>query len=125
LENTRWELGTPGGSTGPLTGADGSASAWSTNIGDYGSGSNISLRSPAVDLSAAGSAELTFSAFRDADGFGDTAVVRFRRASDLVQLGAETAIDMSVFDDDYESVSIPVVPEAIGENVVIEWNFVS
>ena len=52
-------------------------------------------------------------------------MVRFRRASDLVQLGAETAIDMSVFDDDYESVSIPVVPEAIGENVVIEWNFVS
>ena len=32
---------------------------------------------------------------------------------------------MSIFDDDYESVSIPVVPEAIGENVVVEWNFVS
>ncbi|MDP7494839.1 MAG: hypothetical protein QGI77_00320, partial [Roseibacillus sp.] len=125
LENTRWELGTPAGSTGPLAGADESASAWSTNIGDYGSGSNISLRSPAIDLGAAGSAELVFSVFRDADGFGDTAVVRFRRASDLVQLGAETAIDMSVFDDDYESVSIPVVPEAIGENVVVEWNFVS
>tara|TARA_B100000959_G_scaffold138493_1_gene145556 strand:+ start:8228 stop:11776 length:3549 start_codon:yes stop_codon:yes gene_type:complete len=125
LENTRWELGTPAGSTGPLAGADESASAWSTNIGDYGSGSNISLRSPAIDLGAAGSAELVFSVFRDADGFGDTAVVRFRRASDLVQLGAETDIDMSIFDDDYESVSIPVVPEAIGENVVVEWNFVS
>ena len=71
------------------------------------------------------SAELTFKAFRDADGFGDSAVVRFLRAADFLQLGAETALDMTVFDIDYTSLSIPVVPEALGENVIIEWNFIS
>nr|MCS5539409.1 hypothetical protein [Roseibacillus sp.] len=57
--NTRWELGSPSGSTGPLTGAGDSATAWSTNLGDYGPGSDISLRSPAFDLSGVASAELT------------------------------------------------------------------
>ena len=71
------------------------------------------------------SAELTFKAFRDTDGFGDSAAVRFLRAVDFLQLGAETAIDMTVFDVDYTSLSIPVVPEAMGENVIIEWNFIS
>ena len=123
--NTRWELGSPSGSTGPLTGAGDSATAWSTNLGDYGPDSDISLRSPAFDLSGVASAELTFKAFRDTDGFGDSAVVRFLRAADFLQLGAETAIDMTVFDIDYTSLSIPVVPEAMGENVIIEWNFVS
>ncbi|MBP34889.1 MAG: hypothetical protein CMP31_04475, partial [Roseibacillus sp.] len=115
----------PSGSTGPLTGAGDSATAWSTNLGDYGPNSDISLRSPAFDLSGVASAELTFKAFRDADGFGDSAAVRFLRAADLLQLGAETALDMTVFDTDYTSLSIPVVPEALGENVIIEWNFVS
>ncbi len=123
--NTQWELGSPSGSTGPLTGAGDSATAWSTNLGDYGPGSDISLRSPAFNLSGVTSAELTFKAFRDTDGFGDSAVVRFLRAVDFLQLGAETAIDMTVFDVDYTSLSIPVVPEAMGENVIIEWNFVS
>ncbi|MEC8941420.1 MAG: hypothetical protein VYC95_01730, partial [Verrucomicrobiota bacterium] len=105
--NTRWELGSPSGSTGPLTGAGDSATAWSTNLADYGPDSNISLRSPAIDLGDATSAELTFEAFRDADGFGDSAVVRFLRAGDLAQLGAETDIDMETFDSSYRSLSIP------------------
>ena len=42
-DNTLWQLGTPFGSTGPITGADGSANAWTTNIGDYGTNSDISL----------------------------------------------------------------------------------
>ncbi len=125
IGSTRWELGSPSGSTGPLTGAGDSATAWSTNLGDYGPDSDISLRSPAFDLSGVASAELTFKAFRDTDGFGDSAVVRFLRAVDFLQLGAETAIDMAVFDIDYTSFSIPVVPEAMGENVIIEWTFLS
>ncbi len=125
IGSTRWELGSPSGSTGPLTGAGDSATAWSTNLGDYGPSSDISLRSPAFDLSGVASAELTFKAFRDTDGFGDSAVVRFLSAVDFLQLGAETAIDMAVFDIDYTSFSIPVVPEAMGENVIIEWTFLS
>lgn len=123
--NTRWELGTPGATTGPLSGAEGSSNAWSTNLGDYGADSNISLRSPVLDMSAITEAELSFMAFRDADGVADIATVRFLRASDLVQLGAATPLEMTVFDVDWIKIRIPVVPEAIGQNVIIEWNFVS
>jgi len=123
--NTAWELGTPAGSTGPVAGAAESANAWSTNLGDYGPDSDISLRSPAIDLSGIAEAELSFEAYRDADGFGDAAVVRFLRASDLSQLGGEVPIDMEVFDNDWTTIRFPVPPEAIGETVLIEWNFIS
>ena len=123
--NTRWELGMPGSATGPLTGAEGSGNAWSTNLGDYGPNSNISLRSPVLDMGVVGQAELSFMVFRDADGVADTAAVRFLRASDLLQLGAATPLDMTIFDTDWISIRMPVVPEAIGQNVLIEWNFVS
>ena len=123
--NTRWELGTPAASTGPLSGANDSDIAWSTNLSDYGPNSDISLRSPAVDLSGVASADLTFRAFRDADGFGDSATVRFLSASDFQPLGDETALDMTAVDAEFAVLTIPVVPEALGQNVVIEWNFVS
>ena len=123
--NTQWEFGTPNGSTGPIEGADGSANAWCTGLGDYFSDSDISLRSPAIDLTGVSGAELSFAAFRDADGFGDTAVVRFLRAVDNVQLGVDVAIDMSVFDTDYLTITIPVAAGALGETILVEWNFVS
>ena len=123
--NTNWERGMPNGSTGPLTGADGSANAWCTNLGDYGTDSDISLRSPAIDLTGVVGAELSFEAFRDGDGFGDFASVRFLRAADQVQLGAEISIDMTAFDADWKAQTIPVEAEAIGESVMIEFNFVS
>ncbi len=123
--NTLWELGTPSGSTGPITGADDSANAWSTNLGDYGMDSDISLFSPPLDFSGLPGAELTFEAFRDADGFGDTATVRFRRVGDDVQLGPGHDFDMTAFDTAYTSISVPVPVEALGENVRIEFNFVS
>ena len=123
--NTNWERGSPNGSTGPLTGADGSANAWCTNLADYGPDSDISLRSPAIDLTGVVGAELSFEAFRDGDGLGDVASVRFLRAADQVQLGAEISIDMTAFDADYTSISVSVPVEAIRENVHIEFNFVS
>jgi hypothetical protein len=123
--NTLWELGTPSGSTGPITGADGSANAFSTNLGDYGMDSDISLFSPPLDFSGLPGAELTFEAFRDADGFADTATVRFRRVGDDVQLGPDHALDMTAFDTAYTGISVPVPIEVIGENVRIEFNFVS
>jgi len=123
--NTVWELGTPSGSTGPLTGADDSANAWSTNLGDYGMDSDISLFSPPLDFSGLPGAELTFEAFRDADGFGDIAVVRFYRVADEVQLGPDHDLDLTVFDTDYTGISVPVPAEVIGENVRIEFNFIS
>jgi len=123
--NTQWESGTPNGATGPITGAGDSATAWCTNLGDYGPDSDISLRSPAIDLTNVSGAELSFSAFRDADGFGDTAMVRFLRAADQVQLGADIPLDMTVFDTNYSTITIPVVAGALGETILVEWNFVS
>ena len=123
--DTVWQLGTPAGSTGPLTGADDSGNAWCTNMGDYGPDADISLRSPAIDLSGVASATLTFEAYRDADGFGDAAKIRFLRASDQVQLGTDTEIDMTPIDEDWITLSVPIDPEAIGETVLIEWNFTS
>ena len=123
--NTQWEFGAPNGSTGPITGAGDSATAWCTNLGDYGIDSDISLRSPAIDLTDVSGAELSFSAFRDADGFGDTAMVRFLRAADQVQLGADIPLDMTVFDTNYSTITIPVVAGALGETILVEWNFVS
>ena len=123
--NTQWELGSPSGTTGPLTGAGQSLSAWSTNLGDYGTDSDVSLFSPPLDFSGIPGAELTFDAFRDADGFGDTATIRFVRVGDDSLLGAEIPIDMTIFDTDYTNLSVPVPAEAIGENARIEFNFVS
>ena len=123
--NTQWEFGTPNGSTGPVEGAEGSSNAWTTGLGDYFSDADISLRSPEIDLSGLTGAELSFAAFRDADGVGDTATVRFLRASDLVQLGADTPLDMSIFDTEYVTIVIPVTPQALGESILVEWNFVS
>ena len=123
--NTVWELGTPAGSTGPISGADNSANAWTTNLSDYGPDSDISLRSPAINLGGLPSAQLTFDVFRDADGFADTATVRFLRAEDELQLGADVPLDMTIFDLDWVTARIPVPPEAIGTEIIVEWNFQS
>ena len=123
--NTEWELGTPSGTTGPLAGAGNSASAWCTGLGDYGVESDISLRTPAIDLSGVASALLSFDAYRDADGFGDTATIRFLRSSDQSQLGEDVPIDMAIFDVDYDTIEVLVPAAAIGESVLIEFNFVS
>jgi len=125
IGNTRWELGAPNGSTGPLSGAGDSGNAWSTNLGDYGPGSDISLRSPVIDLSGVDEAVLSFDVFRDADGVGDTASVRFLRGADLVAIGQEVILDMSVLDIDYEPIELPIAPEAIGQSMVIEFQFSS
>ncbi len=123
--NTEWELGSPNGSTGPISGADDSANAWCTSLGNYGANSDISLRTPVIDLTGAAAALLTFDAYRDADGFGDTASVRFLHSGNQTQLGADVPIDMTVFDLDYIAIEVPVPAAAIGEAVLIEFNFVS
>ena len=123
--NTQWELGTPAGSTGPLNGANDSANAWSTNLGDYGSDSDISLFSPPLDLTGLPGAQLTFLAWRDGDQFGESASVRFRKVEDNTLLGDEVLIDMTIIDSSFEEISVPFPPEAAGEILRIEFNFVS
>ena len=122
---TSWELGRPRGSTGPLTGAEESTSAWSTNLGDYGPDSDISLRSPLIDLREVQAAKLVFAAYRDADGIGDRAQIRFLKASDLVQLGPVIGLEMDIFDDRYVRQSVDVNKEAMGQQMIIEFRFIS
>ena len=123
---TSWELGSPVASTGPLTGADGSLNAFTTNIGNYGSNSDIVLRSPPIDLTAADPAEaiLSFQQFRDADGFRDTGIVRILSASDLSELGTFDP-DLTQFDIDWNEFSIPLPGTAIGQSIIIEFKFTS
>ncbi|MBJ06076.1 MAG: hypothetical protein CMO40_03015, partial [Verrucomicrobiaceae bacterium] len=123
---TQWELGTPAGSaTGPTSGADGSGNAWSTNLGDYGPNADISLRTPAIDLTGVNSAELSFAAVRDGDQFDDKAEVRFLRAEDLTQIGEAFDLDMTVIDNDYTTIEVPVDAAALGQSIIVEINFVS
>ena len=124
--DTAWQRGAPNTGTGPTSGADGSATAFSTNLAEYQNNANISLRSPTIDLSGLAVAELRMDYWRDADGnSGDTASIRFLNAGDLTPLGAATAIDVADFDLDWESFSTPIPAEAIGQMVIIEITFTS
>ena len=123
---TLWELGSPNASTGPLSGADGSGNAFTTNIGNYGPGANIALRSPVIDLTAEGLTEatLSFQQFRDADGFGDIGTVRVLRSADLSELVAFDA-DLNSFDVEWNEFSALLPASAIGESIIIEFQFIS
>ena len=121
--NTQWELGTPAGTTGPTAGADDSANAYCTNLGDYGDDSDISLRSPVIDLTSVASAELSLDLYRDADGFADNAVIRFLRASDQTPLGADIPVDMTIIDQSWAGIEAPVPAAALGETVILEIQF--
>ncbi len=124
--NTAWVLGSPDGSTGPLTGADGSGNAFATNLGDYANDADIFLRSPVIDLTGGGitTATLTLDHYRDADGFGDLFGVRVLRAGDLSELGTLDP-DPIVFDADWEEFSGDLPASAVGEEVILEFWFTS
>ena len=123
---TLWELGTPAGSTGPVTGADKSLNAYTTNIGDYGKDSDIALRSPVIALTADGltQATLSFQQFRDADQFGDLGTVRILKSSDQSVL-ATFDPDLGIIDDEWTEFTTPLPANAIGEEIIVEFGFTS
>ncbi len=123
---TAWELGAPNGSTGPVTGADDSANAFTTNIGDYSPNADIFLRSPVIDLTGDGitSATLTMDQYRDADGFADLFGIRVLRAGDLSILG-EIDPDSTVFDPEWVPFSEVLPAPAVGEEIILEFWFTS
>ena len=125
FSNTLWELGTPTGTTGPTAGADGSNNAYCTNLGDYGDDSDISLRSPAIDLTGLPGATLQLKLYRDADGSADTGTLRFLKSSDSTPLGPDIDLDLTVLDGDWTGIDIPVPVEVLGETVLVEIQFVS
>ena len=127
---TDWEWGAPA-FPGPFEGADFSLNCSGTNIsGNYGFNTDSWLRSPSIDLTGAGitGARLQLQQWLDiedlvgADAFG---FIRVLRASDGAQLGADIAagITGSTFQWNRFSASLP--PEAIGEVIQIEFQFMT
>ena len=51
--------------------------------------------------------------------------MQFLRADDLTPLGESTDLELTNFDNDYTNFQLAVVPEALGREVIIEWNFQS
>ena len=76
-------------------------------------------------MSGLDAAVLKFDQYRDADGFSDTATIRFLRASDETQLGADISIDMTALDTGWNPASVAVPAAALGESVLVEFQFVS
>ena len=127
LGNTVWERGEPtGGSsaTGPISGSEDSGNCFSTNLGDYGSDSDISLRSPVIDLTGLTGAVLNLDIWRDADP-ADTAAIRFLDSNTLQPLGGDIPIDLADFDTDWNNFDAPVPAEALGATVILEIQFTS
>jgi hypothetical protein len=125
---TVWEFGVP---TAPFNGPpfafDGSGNCVGTNLaGDYTNNANVYLRSPVIDLTAAGitGATLKYQQWRDTD-FGNFGTVRILRSSDGVQLGADIDMNVEGADVTWQAFSGEFPPEAVGELVVVEWSFFS
>lgn len=124
--NTAWQLGTPNGTTGPSTGADSSANAFSTNLGDFAPDADIFLRSPALDLTdnTIAGATLTCDQYRDGDGFGDLGTIRILKSSDFTELGTLNP-DLLNIDVDWVQFSADLPAAALGESIIIEFSFTS
>lgn len=125
--STVWQRGAP--AVGPSTGADGSATCFGTNIqAMYGSDTDIYLRSPAIDLTAAGitSATLTMQHFIDTDLGADIGTIRVLDASALTQLGADVATGLEGLGEDWEQFPATALPpEALGKTVILEFQFIA
>ena len=126
---TEWQRGEPM-FEGPAVAFSG-VNCWGTNIADlYTDQADIVLRSPDIDLTAAGitSAELTYREYVDTDLLGgDGGIIRVLLASDPTQqLGADvTPALIEDFLFDWRLATYPLPPEAIGQVIKLEFRFVS
>ncbi len=121
--NTLWQLGAPS-VTGPAT-ANSPTNCFATNIsGDYDFHANIWLRSPPLDLPAAGAATLSYFEFKDIEESFDSGRIAVLDANDDSVL----AVIKSGIDGDsanWAEVIVPVPPEALGKSVKLEFRFAS
>lgn len=121
--NTLWELGIPS-VIGPLA-ANSPPNCFGTNIaGDYLADANIWLRSPPIDLTAAGSATLSFFHYVDTEGdpdFGRVAVLDADNG-DAELAVIETSISGIL---DWTKLTRAMPAEALGKNIKLEFRFQS
>ena len=126
-ELTNWQRGAPSG-VGPTTGANGSATCFGTNLAsDYEFDANISLRSPAIDLTGAGltKATLTFQHFPDIEGEPfDNGTIRVLMNGTVTQLGANVGT-VTAPGAAWAEYSADLPPEALGQMIQLEFLFTS
>jgi hypothetical protein len=124
---TNWQRGAPSG-VGPTTGANGSATCFGTNLAsDYEFDANISLRSPAIDLTGAGltKATLTFQHFPDIEGEPfDNGTIRVLMNGTVTQLGANVGT-VTAPGAAWAEYSADLPPEALGQMIQLEFLFTS
>ena len=123
---TEWELGSPDPNlTGGPPGASSGDNCFGTDLsGNYGEGTSITLRSPAIDLSdlavAGGDAEVVYFRWIDIEEGSDFARVRLLGASD----NGEIAIledNIASSSGGWEEVRYRLPPESDGKSVILEF----
>ncbi|MEN9021505.1 MAG: Ig-like domain-containing protein [Verrucomicrobiales bacterium] len=120
--SSTWELGAP--ESGPGNANSGEA-AWGTNLaGEYGNGSRTFLRSPQIDLTDVERASLEFYYFLDADD-GEGGQVSILDAN-----GDPLRAQLLIFPgenstNEWRRSRIPLPADALGQTVVIEFEFLS
>ncbi|MFP6858740.1 MAG: choice-of-anchor J domain-containing protein [Roseibacillus sp.] len=126
LMNTNWELGDPS-VTGPLTAFSGAHCVGTNLLANHGLSSNTWLRTPAIDLSTASGATLTFQQWIDMDEFNDLdrGTVRVLDAATLVELAVVEAVITGLGALDWDEFSADLPAEALGKIVLLEFQFVS
>ena len=120
---TTWEFGSPT-VVGPAA-ANSGANCFGTNLSaNYADDADVWLRSPAIDLAAAGGATLNFSHYVDIEEGFDSGQIRLLDADAAL---AELAILQMTIDGNnptgWEPFSKALPAAALGQNVVIEFRF--
>jgi hypothetical protein len=120
---TVWELGTPS-NVGPVA-ANSPANCFGTNLsGEYTLFADCWLRSPAIDLSTAGGATLSFFQFIDVEpGFDAGSVSVLDALDDSVLAVIKSPISGADFDWNELTQALP--PAALGKTIKIEFRLTS
>ena len=124
VAGTDWQIGGPT-VVGPVS-AFGGANCAGTNLAaNYGEDANVWLLSPPVDLTAAGSATLSYAQWVDVEGLQfDYGTITILDASD----GSTLAVlddDMDDNTNDWEDFTTALPVEAVGKTIQIEFRLLS
>jgi hypothetical protein len=129
LMNTNWELGDPTGgpATGPTAAFSGANCVGTNLLANYGLSSSTWLRTPAIDLSTATGATLTFHQWVDMDDFDnlDQGTVRVHDAGTLAEIGVVETNITGLSPLDWVEFSAELPAAALGQSVVLEFWFES
>ena len=127
-EGTAWQLGSPS-VVGPLA-ANSPTNCFGTNLdSDYGFDANVWLLSPAIDLTNAGGATLSYHQFKDieepsAQVVFDLGSLSILDASDNSVL-AVIETDITGFTGDWEKVTKAIPAAALGKSIKMEFRLQS